>query len=286
MSTPIQFGLPKGRMFEGISTLMAAAGCPVQTTARDYRPVIANSDFCVKILKPQSIVEMLALGRRDIGFAGADWVKELNVDLVELVDTGLNPVRVVAAAPTKILEQGRLPRRPLIVASEYATLAQQWIKRRELNATFLRSWGATEVLPPEDADCIVDNTATGSTLTANGLDIVETLMTSSTRLYASPRVLDDASKRERIEDFVLMLRSVLEARRRVLLEVNVAVDDLESVASLLPCMRRPTIARLYGDEAYAVKVAVPKAELPSLIPKLKRAGAADVVVSALSQIIP
>lgn len=286
MTNEIQFGLPKGRMFDGVAALMADAGCSVQTTTRDYRAVIANSDFRVKILKPQSIVEMLTLGRRDIGFAGADWVEELGADLVELVDTELNPVRVVAAAPESILEGGRLPRRRLVVASEYTELTRRWIARKELDATFLRSWGATEVLPPEDADCIVDNTATGSTLAANRLQIIDTLMTSSTRLYANPRALEDPSRRERIEDFVLLLRSVLEARKRVLLEVNVSADDLESVAALLPCMRRPTIATLYGDDAYAVKVAVLRAQLPLLIPKLKRAGAADVVVSKLSQIIP
>ncbi len=169
MNTPIQIGLPKGRMRDGVQALMADAGCPVQTTSRNYRASIDLEGFEAKILKPQGIVEMLHAGRRDIGFAGADWVAELNVELVELLDTNLDRVRIVAAAPESILEDGRLPTRPLIVASEYARLTQEWIRQQDLNATFLRSWGATEVLPPEDADCIVDNTATGSTLAANRL---------------------------------------------------------------------------------------------------------------------
>ena len=212
MNTPIQIGLPKGRMCDGVQRLMADAGCPFRTTTRNYRASIDLEGFEAKILKPQGIVEMLQAGRRDIGFAGADWVAELNVDLVELLDTGLDQVRIVSAAPESLLNNGRLPNRPLVVASEYARLTQEWIQRTELNATFLRSWGATEVLPPEDADCIVDNTATGSTLTANRLEIIDTLMTSSTRLYANPRALANPDRRRLIEDFVLLLTSVIEAR--------------------------------------------------------------------------
>ena len=149
MNKPIQIGLPKGRMCEGVQRLMADAGCPVRTTTRNYRAAIELEGFEAKILKPQGIVEMLQAGRRDIGFAGADWVAELNADLVELLDTGLDRVRIVAAAPESLLQNGRLPNRPLIVASEYARLTQEWIQRTELDATFLRSWGATEVLPPK-----------------------------------------------------------------------------------------------------------------------------------------
>ena len=285
MNAPIQLGLPKGRMSEGVKALMADAGCPVATASRNYRATIALEGFEAKLLKPQGIVEMLANGRRDIGFAGADWVAELDADLVELLDTGLDRVRIVAAAPEGLLEMGRLPRRRLVVASEYARITQAWIGRCELDATFLRSWGATEVLPPEDADCIVDNTATGSTLEANRLSIIDTLMTSSTRLYANPRALECPERRGLIEDFVLLLTSVITARSRVMLELNVAKADLERVVQLVPCMRTPTIASLYGDEAFALKAAVPKGELSDLIPTLMRAGATDVVVSKIDQIV-
>ena len=286
MNKPIQIGLPKGRMCDGVQALMADAGCPFRTTTRNYRASIDLEGFEAKILKPQGIVEMLHAGRRDIGFAGADWVAELNVDLVELLDTDLDRVRIVAAAPESLLVGGRLPNRPLIVASEYARLTQEWIKRNDLKATFLRSWGATEVLPPEDADCIVDNTATGSTLTANRLEIVDTLMTSSTRLYANPRALDDVERRGLIEDFVMLLTSVIEARNRVMLEFNVDGEALERVVQFVPCMREPTVAPLYSNNAFAVKVAVPRAQLSDLIPELKRLGSTDVVVSRVDQIVP
>ena len=285
MNTPIQLGLPKGRMCDGVQKLMADAGCPVRTTARNYRAAIELEGFEAKLLKPQGIVEMLQAGRRDLGFAGADWVAELDVELVELLDTGLDKVRIVAAAPEALLEGGRLPNRPLVVASEYARITQDWMSRQNLDATFLRSWGATEVLPPEDADCIVDNTATGSTLTANRLEIVDTLMTSSTRLYANPRTLDDPYRRGLIEDFVLLLTSVIAARSRVMVELNVDREALERVVRFVPCMREPTVAPLYSEDAFGVKIAVQRAKLSELVPELKRLGATDIVVSRIDQIV-
>jgi ATP phosphoribosyltransferase len=232
---------------------------------------------------------MLCAGARDVGFAGADWVEELDANVVELLDTGLDSVRLIAAAPTNLLVGGELPEsvegRTLVVASEYSRIAQRWIESRGMRARFLRSFGATEVYPPDDADCIVDNTATGATLTANGLTIIDELMRSSTRLYASRDAMDDPSRRARIEDLTTLLRSVLEARRRVMLEVNVDRDNLEAVVAALPCMREPTIATLHGSGGYAVKAAVPRDALPRVILELRARGGTDIVVTPPSQIV-
>ena len=145
---------------------------------------------------------------------GADWVAEIDGRLVELVDTDLDPVRIVAAAPAEILIDGKLPDRPLVVASEYERPTRKWISDQGLDAEFVRSYGATEVFPPEDADLIVDNTSTGSTLRANKLAVVDELLRSTTGLYANPAALEDRRKRERIDELVLVLGAVLEARRR------------------------------------------------------------------------
>ena len=281
----LRLAIPKGRMETGVVSLLAEAGMKLTQTARSYRPDVSLPSCEVKVLKPQNIVEMLHAGSRDVGFAGADWVAELDGDLVELVDTGLDPVRVVAAAPSAIVGQdGSLPRGPLVVASEYERLTTRWIADRGLDARFVRSYGATEVFPPEDADLIVDNTATGSTLRANALEIVDELMTSSTRLYASPRALD--THREAIDRLVLLVRSVLEARRRVMVEVNVEPDRLEALLAVLPCMRQPTVSQLAGGAGFAVKAAVPRSDLPTVVPKLKAAGGTDVVVPQIAQIVP
>jgi ATP phosphoribosyltransferase len=282
----LRLAIPKGRMYDGVLGLLQGAGITLAQTARSYRPHINLGACEVKILKPQNIVEMLHVGSRDVGFAGADWVAELGADLVELVDTGLDPVRVVAAAPTALLEDGTLPQQPLVVASEYQRLTTRWIESAGLDATFVRSYGATEVFPPEDADLIVDNTATGSTLRANQLEIVDELMRSSTRLYANPRTLEVSAHRDAIDRLVLLIQSVIEARRRVMVEVNVGQERLDDLLAVLPCMRQPTVSQLAGGGGFAVKAAVPRADLPTVVPQLKAAGGTDVVVTPIAQIVP
>jgi ATP phosphoribosyltransferase len=282
----VRLALPKGAIEPGVNALLADAGIELRAGARSYRPQLSLDGFEAKVLKPQNVVEMVHAGSRDLGFAGADWIAELDANVVELLDTGLDPVRIVAAAPEALLENGALPARPLVVASEYARLAANWIERRRLAATLVRSYGATEVFPPEDADVVVDNSASGSTLRANRLVVVDELLTSSTRLVANPRALDDLARRAPIERLVVLLRSVLEARRRVLLEVNVPAARLDAVLAALPAMRQPTIASLAASAGFAVKAAVPRAELPRLIPELKARGATDLVVTSPSQIVP
>jgi ATP phosphoribosyltransferase len=282
----IHLAVPKGRMETGVFNLLSAAGMEIHVGQRGYRPVLSEPGFEVKLLKPQNIVEMLGAGTRDIGFAGADWVAEQRADLVELLDTGLDPVRIVAAAAESLLVNDSMPERRLVVASEYERLATSWIESRGLDAAFVHSYGATEVFPPEDADVIVDNTATGETLAANGLTIVDELMRSSTRLYASRRAMADPEKKPAIDGLVLSLRSVIDARKRAMLELNVSLADLDAVIAALPAMREPTVATLHGGAGMAVKAAVPRSDLPRLIPRLRQLGATDIAVSRLEQIVP
>lgn len=287
MTDLLRLGLPKGRMEPAVHELLAAAGIRVMQTARSYRPRVTLPDAEAKIQKPQNVVEMLALGRRDAGFAGADWVAELGAHVIDVLDTGLDPVSLVAAAPLALLDGGALPRRSLIIASEFEQLTRRWMQARELDgSTFVRSYGATEVFPPEDADVIVDIAASGATLAANGLLVVDRLLSSTTRFYASPQAWDDTSKRRRIEDLALLLRSVLEGRRRVMVEVNAPADRLAAVVHVLPAMRQPTVSPLFGEVGFAVKAAVPRDVLPALIPALKEAGGTDVVVAPLAQVVP
>jgi ATP phosphoribosyltransferase len=281
----LRLAIPKGRMEVGVLSLMRDAGIQITSGAREYRPSVSLPDVDAKMLKPQNIIGMLEAGARDLGFAGADWVAELEADVVDLLDTRLDPVRLVAAAPRSLLEDGKLPNRPLVVASEYARLTERWMRERGLEGRLLRTFGATEVFPPEDADCIVDNTATGSTLKANALEIVDELLTSSTRLYANPRALENPALRERIERIVMLLGSVLEARTRVMIDLNVTPERLEAVVDALPCMRQPTVSPLGHEGGYAVRAAVPRAVLATVVPELKARGATDIVVSSIAQII-
>ncbi len=285
----LRLGLPKGRMQEGVLALLADAGIKVAVASRGYRPSVSLEAVEAKILKPQNIIEMLDVGSRDLGFAGADWVAELGADVVEVLDTGLDKVRIVAAAPRDVLVGGALPKRPLVIVSELERLTRRWAEKRGQNDRFVRSYGATEVFPPEDADCIVDVTASGATLEANGLVIVEDLLRSSTRLYASKAAMANPGKRQRIDDVALLVASVLEARKRVMLELNVPADKLEAVIEVLPCMREPTVSRLHSggkETGYAVKAAVPRDKLATLIPLLKSRGGSDLVISPIAQVVP
>ncbi len=266
--------------------LLSDAGIGLRSGPRGYRPIPSVEGLEVKLLKPQNIVEMLDAGSRDVGFAGADWVAEKRADLVELLDTEFDPVKVVVAAPATVYAEGALPDRPLVVATELPRLTERWLERRGIDATIVRSYGATEVFPPEDADMIVDITATGETLTANQLLIVDTVMESSTRLYASRAAMDDPARKTAIESLVLGIRSVLEARNRVMIELNVSTEDVDELIAVLPAMRKPTMASLYGGEGLSVKAAVPRTSLPTLVPSLKAKGATDIVVTTLEQIVP
>jgi len=279
----LRLALPKGRMQTEVDRLLADAGLTVRPEVRGYRPSILGLDGLeAKRLKPQAIVSMLAAGTRDLGFAGGDWVEELGVELVEVLDTGLDAVRIVAAAPpgTRIEPGVRLR-----IASELPRIAANWAERREIECVPVRSWGTTEVLPPEDADLIVDVVQTGATLAANGLEIVDVIRTSSTRLYASPEAMRCDDRRAVIERIADLLRSVIEARSRLLVELNVAEDRLDEVLAVLPCMRRPTVSRLAGD-GFAVRAAVPRTDFPELVGRVRAAGGTDLVVSEPRQVIP
>lgn len=282
----VHLALPKGRMEEGVLALLRDAGIRVTFGKRGYRPTLSLRGFETKILKPQNIVEMLHLGSRDLGFAGADWVQEKGVDLIELLDTELDPVRVVVAALPAFATGNLETKGKFRIASEYQRLTELWLEKKGLDARVVRTYGATEVFPPEDADCIIDNTATGETLKANGLVIIDEVMRSSTRLYAHPRAMDVPEKRGRIERLILLLRSVLDARQRVMLEVNVSGDKLADVIAILPSMREPTMSPLHGDQGFALKAAILRKDLPTIIPEIKARGGADILVTSLAQIVP
>ncbi len=270
-------------MQNGVESLLADAGLRVRPTSRGYRPAIEGiQGVAAKLMKPPAIVSMLSDGSRDLGFAGADWVRESGADLVEILDTGLDPVRIVTAAPDGFdLEKADVVR----VASEMPNIAADWAAGRGLRIVPVRSWGTTEVLPPEDADVVVDVVQTGATLEANGLRIVDVVMQSSTRLYASREAADDPIRRRLIDRISNLIESVLEARRRLLVELNVDDDRIDAVLAVLPCMRRPTVSPLAGG-GFAVRAAVPRSDVATLVLELKEAGGTDLVISEPRQVIP
>ena len=236
-------------------------------------------------MKPQNIGKLLELGAHDVGFTGRDWILETGADVVEVMDLGFDRVKIVAAVPNEIDDE-ELKKRRIIVATEYTNIASKWLEEKRIKNMVVRTYGATEVFPPDDADMIVDNTATGRTLKENGLRIVDTLMTSSTCMFASKEALADEWKRKKINELKMLFAAVLDARDRVMLEMNVSKARFADLVAGLPSMRSPTVSPLYGDDGYAVKIAVKKCEVPSLMPRLKELGATDILEYELRKVMP
>jgi len=291
-SSILKMTLPKGRIQERVLSLLGAVGLEFKTGNRSYRPTCSDASVESKILKAQNIPALIHLGRHDCGFTGADWVYEQQADVVELLDLKYDPVRIVAAIPETLLNSDFNPfenkTKQIVIASEYKRCTEDLIAKHQLNAIYVRSYGATEAFPPEDADMIVDNTATGSTLRMNRLAIVDDIMHSTTRFIASKEAMANPWKRERLEELVMLMEARLRAKKRVLLEMNVSEAKFQGVINCLAnlSMNSPTVSNLYGQSGFAVKVAVDVHRVPALIVQLVQAGATDILEYQLEKIIP
>jgi ATP phosphoribosyltransferase len=277
--------IPKGRIFDNVSKLCAEAGFPVALADRTYRPSLGADWLDAKIMKPQNVAELLELGSHDAGFTGNDWIQESGADVAEILDLGFDKVKIVVAVPRNLDEAG-LRSRKIVAATEYVNLAAGWLNSGGYQYRILRTFGATEVFPPDDADMIIDNTSTGQTLKDNGLKIIGTILESSTRFIASQAAMKDTAKRNLVEELAMLFRAVLDGRDRVMLEMNIPKDCFQAIVNGLPAMRSPTVAPLFGDEGYAVKIAVKKREVPEIIPRLKKLGALDIVEYDLRKVVP
>ncbi|MGQ9579108.1 MAG: ATP phosphoribosyltransferase [Candidatus Aminicenantales bacterium] len=276
--------LPKGKIFANVAKLLQEANLILEINERSYFPICFNSEVEAKLMKPQNIPKLVEIGAHDLGITGYDWVVETAAKVEELLDLGFDRVKIVSAAPA-YLRKSQLKKRKIIVASEYENISKQYLEKEGFNFFFIRTYGATEAFPPEDADLIIDNTATGQTLRENSLKIIDEIFPSSTRIIANPDSLNNPWKKEKIEEIMMLITSVLNARQRVMLEMNISADKLKTIVKVLPCMRAPTVSPLFNDAGYAVKVAVLKEEIPRLIPLLKKLGATDILEYEFRKVI-
>lgn len=268
--------LPKGRINTKVLKLLSECGIDLIGDERNYRPKAYGFDLEVKLLKSQNIPSLVEIGQHDLGFAGLDWIKERRSEVEILKDLNFDPVKIVTCIPENWNWQ-EMKQRKLIVASEYKNISTDYLNQLGIDYQLLRSYGATEVFPPEDADMVIDNTSTGTTIRANRLKIVDTVMTSSTQFIGNAQALKDSGKRQDIEDLMTLMQAVLNGRDRVLLEMNCSNERITSIVDLLPAMRYPTVSPLYQDKGFAVKAAVEKSQIRDLIPKLIAAGATDIL---------
>ncbi len=282
--------LAKGRIYESVYKLLGDVGISINLPDRTYFPVTNQKDLAFQVVKPQITSWLLANGKADVGFSGKDWVYENGVenDVEEVMDLGFDAVRIVAAVPESV-DYDALIQKPVTIATEYQRLSRQWVDAKGLDGTIFRTWGTSEGFVQDSPDALaqilVDNTSTGSSLRANNLKIVDTIMESSTRMYASKRALADGVKKQKIMELKMLFEAVLSARGRVMLEMNVAKGKFDTLVKSLPAMRSPTVSPLFGDDGYAVKIAVQKSDVPTLLPQLQKLGATDIVEYELRKVL-
>ena len=204
------------------------------------------------------------------------------------MDLGFDPVRIVAAIP-ETKDYDKLLAEKVTIATEYQNLTKKYIESKKINGTIFRTWGTSEGFVQDTdsalAQVLIDNTSTGSSLRANRLKIVDTLMESSTRMYASKEAMKNPAKKQKILELKMLFEAVLAARTRVMLEMNVSKANFEKLIKGIPSMKSPTVSPLFGDDGYAVKIAVKKSEVPTLLPKLQSLGATDILEYELRKVI-
>ena len=282
--------LAKGRIYESVYELLSDVGISIHLPDRTYFPTTNQEDLAFQVVKPQITSLLLANNKADVGFSGKDWVYENQVenDVVEIMDLGFDPVRIVAAIP-EARDFNKLLSGQVTIATEYQVLSRKWVENKKINGTIFRTWGTSEGFVQDTDDSIaqilIDNTSTGSSLKANRLKIVDTLMESSTRMYASKAAMEDPAKKQKIMELKMLFETVLNARNRVMLEMNCAEDKFDTLIKGIPSMKSPTVSPLFGGNGYAIKIAVKKSEVPTLLPKLQSLGATDIVEYELRKVM-
>ena len=286
--------LPKGSLEKATLELFDAADLGViRASDTEYSATINDPRIEeVAILRPQEIAAYVAAGTFDLGITGRDWIEEPAAEVVSIGELAYSkvmnrPIRIVLAVAQESPAQtvADLPAE-LRVATEYPELTRRFLEKHGKQPTIVFSYGATEAkVGIKIADAIVDLTETGGALRRNGLRILETILVSHTELIANPTAYDDPQKKHAMHQIHTLLQGALEARGKVLVKLNVAAADLDSVIEILPSMKSPTVSKLFGEDAYAVETVVPKAEINTLIPALKDHGATDIIELPLAKIV-
>jgi len=286
----LKLGLPKGSLQEATLRMFKKAGFNIRVGSRSYYPSVDDKELEVILMRAQEIPRYVGAGRLDCGVTGKDWVLENRADVIEVEDLvyakhGLRPVRWVLAVPDNSGFKNIKDLRGRRIATELVEVTKAYFKKAGVKADIEFSWGATEVKPPELADAIVELTETGSSLMANNLRIIDTILESTTKLIANRDSYRDRKKKKKIDNLALLLKGALNAEEKVGLKMNVPQKKLQKVLALLPAMRNPTISHLSKKEWVAVETIIDEAVVRDLIPCLKAAGAEGIIEYPLNKVI-
>ncbi len=286
----LKLGIPKGSLQEASVQLFKRAGYDITVNPRSYFPHIDDEEIECMLIRAQEMARYVEDRVLDAGLTGRDWILESQADVVEVADLvyakqTLGKVRWVLAVPQNSPVQSPKDLEGKVVATELVEVTRRYLEQNGVKARVEFSWGATEVKPPVLADAIVEVTETGSSLRANGLRIVETVIESNTKFIANHEAWADAEKRRKMETVVLLLKGAIDAAGKVGLMMNARRADLENVLKVLPALKRPTIADLTESEWIAVNTVIDEKTVREIIPRLRAAGAQGIVEYPLNKII-
>lgn len=287
----LRLGLPKGSLQESTFQLFKRAGFNISVRSRSYYPSIDDPEIEVVLMRAQEIPRYVNEGVLDAGLSGLDWILENEADVVEVADLvyskqTTNPIRVVIAVAENSNINSVRDLQGKRIATELVRLTRNYLARNGVSATVEFSYGATEVKVPDLVDAIVDITETGSSLRANKLRVIDTILESTTKLHANKRAWEDPFKREKLQNLAVLLLGALLADSKVGLKMNVPKDKLDDVLAILPAMKHPTVSQLINSDWLAIEAVLLEKQVRDLIPALKRAGAQDIIEYPLNKVIP
>ena len=286
----IVLGLPKGSLQESTFALFKRAGFNVTCSSRSYIPSIDDAEIRCRLLRPQEMSRYVELGLLDAGICGWDWVYENGSDVQEVCELNYskatsNPVRWVLAVPNDSKIKSVKDLQGKRISTEAVGLVKRYLKKNGVKAEVEFSWGATEVKAPELVDAIVDLTETGSSLRANNLRIVDTILVSTTRLIANKASWKNKAKRAKLEQLKMLLVGALDAQKRVLMKLNAPAKSLAQIVKVLPALHAPTVNKLHDANWFAVESVVEERKVRDLIPQLTKQGATGIIELPLNKII-
>lgn len=286
----MKLGIPKGSLQESTVELFAKAGWRISVGSRSYYPAIDDPEVECMMVRAQEMARYVESGALDAGLTGKDWILETGADVEEIVElvyskTGLGRVRWVLAVAEDSPVKSVRDLAGKVIATEAVKMTEKYLAKHNINARVEFSWGATEVKVPQLADAIVEVTETGSSLRANHLRVVDTLLESATWLIANRTAYKESWKCEKIQHMAMLLQGAINAYSRVGLMLNVRRADLDKVLAALPSLRNPTIAQLSDSEWVAINTIVEETTVRQLIPKLKAAGAEGIVEYPLNKVV-
>ena len=286
----LKLGIPKGSLENATIDLFRRAGFTITTSSRSYFPGIDDPEIECMLIRAQEMARYVEDGILDAGLTGRDWIEENESNVVAVADLiyakqSFGKVRWVLAVPEASGFESVRDLEGKIIATELVATSRRYLAAHGVTAKVEFSWGATEVKPPVLADAIVEVTETGSSLRANKLKIIGTVMESNTQLIANCQSWKDSGKRRKLEDMKMLLQGAMNALGKVGLMLNVHKKDLEAVLSVLPALKRPTISHLSDEEWLAVNTILDESTVRDIIPRLKQAGGEGIVEYPLNKIV-